>query len=288
MSIKPYIEVLRPLQWVKNILIFFPALLAHTLHPTVPLLTAFLAFSLISSAGYILNDLLDREADRKHPFKRKRPIPSGRLSVRAASVYWPILFLLSGYLGVMIGLPFLGVLLLYFFLTNLYNFYLKEIVLADVLLLAALYTLRLFAGSVTAGVVLSEWFLAFAVFLFTSLAFVKRQTELLFAVDEDEASVPRRGYLPMDVPFLTICGVASGYLSVLVLALYLNSRKIVLMYHHPHYLWLICPILIYWISRVWLLTLRRTMHCDPIVFLIKDRTSLFLIACSIFIIGMAL
>jgi len=286
--LKPYIKVLRLTQWVKNILIFFPALLAHTLEPYSSLLIAFLAFSFMTSAGYILNDLSDLEADRKHPFKCKRPIASGELSSKHALLYWPILFVLSCYLGYLISLAFLGILIFYFFVTNLYNLYLKEVVLVDVMLLAGLYTLRLFAGSVAAGVFISEWFLAFAVFLFTSLAFVKRQTELLYTIEEQKGVIPRRGYIPEDVQFLTICGLCSGYSSVLVLALYINSSKIMTMYSHPYYLWLICPILIYWISRIWLLTLRRTMHCDPIVFIIKDKTSCSLILISIIICALAI
>jgi len=272
----PLLRALRAHQWVKNLLVFVPLLLAHRVFEWELLLRcawAFAAWSLCASGGYLFNDLLDAEADRRHPYKRRRPVAAGALGVRGAA--WASTALLAA--GLALALAWLPAsfglwLLLYLALTVAYTTFLKRLVVVDVLVLAALYTLRVLAGGHAAGVEVSPWLLAFSMFLFLSLAFVKRYTELRTVADG--AALARRGYAAPDAELLRNFGTASGYLSVLVLALYINqSREVTHLYRRPELLWLIGPCLLYWLTRVWLLAHRGRLHDDPVVFTVKDPTS---------------
>lgn len=285
------VRALRPQQWVKNVLIFVPLVLAHQI-ANLPLLLAaalaFIAFSTCASAVYVLNDLLDVHADRKHPVKRMRPFAAGALPLSwgPALVGVPMLF---GLLVAVLGLPlqFLAVLIVYLCVTTLYSFWLKKKVLVDVLTLAGLYTIRLFAGAVACGVILTEWLMAFSLFLFTSLAFVKRYAELTRLSSDGKSSPSRRGYRTSDLSLIESMGVTCGYLSVLVLALYIHHPEVTRLYSRPWALWLICPVMLYWISRIWIQAKRQNLSEDPIVFAIKDRISLLAGAACVVLLAIA-
>ena len=271
------LRAVRAHQWVKNLLVFVPILLDHRLFERDIMtrgLIAFVAFCLAASGGYVLNDLMDLEADRLHPDKRNRPFASSTLPVAAGMVLAPVLLVGSVVVGAT-KLPreFLVLLLLYIVMTAAYSSYLKRIAVLDVLLLAGLYTLRVLAGVAASGVRFSTWLLAFAMFLFLSLAFLKRHAELLALPPDQPVSLRRRGYLTGDVQWLGTTGAASGYLAVLVLALYLNSDEVVKLYRKPAVLFLVCPLLLFWTGRMWLLAHRGQIHEDPIVASARDPAS---------------
>jgi 4-hydroxybenzoate polyprenyltransferase len=270
-------EALRVHQWTKNLLVFVPLLMAHRILDSRALLTsayAFFAWCLCASGVYLLNDRLDLEADRVHPRKRLRPLASGTLSQRSLWLLIPLL-LVSGLAIAFFVLPlvFGFSLLIYLVLTTAYSVHLKRILIVDVLLLAGLYALRVLSGGFASNIPVSPWLLAFSMFLFLSLAFVKRYAELRSLKEKGGTESIRRGYSMQDTEFLKTFGAASGYLSVLVLVLYINSREVVALYNSPTVLWLIGPCLLYWITRVWLLAERGRMDEDPILFTVKDAPS---------------
>jgi 4-hydroxybenzoate polyprenyltransferase len=271
------VRALRVHQWVKNLLVFVPAVLDHKLFDAETMAksaTAFGAFCCAASSAYILNDILDAEADRRHPTKRHRPFAAGTLRPVVGVVLVPLLLGLA--FGVsLLQLPaaFVELLALYVVLTTTYSLYLKRIAVVDVLVLAGLYTLRVLAGIAAAQVRFSTWLLAFSMFLFLSLAFLKRFTEVSAMEGAATEQVRRRGYLRGDREWLGSMGGASGYLSVLVLALYINSEQVVALYRNPLLLWLVCPLLLFWTSRMWLLAHRGRIHDDPIVATVRDPAS---------------
>lgn len=271
-----YLKALRLHQWVKNLLIFIPLMAAHKigqLDLVFSSFLAFVAFSLCASSVYILNDLLDLEADRRHPTKRNRPLAAGTIPVRHGVFMIPVL--LSGAFITAVFLPplFQGTLALYYALTLAYSLKLKQAALLDVLLLAGLYTIRLLAGAAAIAISLSFWLLAFSMFFFYSLALVKRYSELLLLQREGDNRSMARGYRAVDLEGLAQSGITSGFVAVLVLALYINSEKVTMLYSYPEAIWLLCPLLLYWINRVWLLARRDELHEDPVVFAIQDRCS---------------
>ncbi len=271
------VGALRVHQWVKNLLVGVPVILDHKLFspPTVlRAAVAFAAFCLAASGAYVLNDLFDLEADRRHPTKRRRPFASGALSPGFGKMLAPLL--IGAALGLSLLIParrFLALLLLYVAVTTAYSAYLKRVAVLDVLLLAGLYTLRVLAGVAATGVRFSTWLLAFSMFLFLSLAFLKRFGEVDRLEGSADEPVLRRGYLFGDREWMGSMGSASGYLSVLVLALYVSSDQVVVLYRTPVLLWLVCPLLLFWISRMWLLAYRGRLHDDPIVATARDPLS---------------
>lgn len=271
------VRALRPHQWIKNLLVLVPVLLDHQLdQPDIVARggLAFVAFCLAASGAYVLNDLLDLEADRSHPTKRYRPFASAALSARTGYLLAPLLIGTSLLAGVALAAPgFLALLLLYIGLTTGYSAYLKRVVVLDVLILAGLYTLRVLAGITATGVPFSTWLLAFSTFLFLSLAFLKRHGEISTLTSDVVPGARRRGYLPQDVEWLRTMGAASGYLAVLVLALYLNGDEVIRLYRKPAVLFLVCPLLLFWTSRMWLLAHRGRIHEDPIVASARDPSS---------------
>ncbi|MBC7701994.1 UbiA family prenyltransferase [Aquabacterium sp.] len=277
-GIKVALKALRVHQWAKNALIFVPLAAAHRLQdmPTlVAGLVAFVAFSLCASSVYLLNDMLDLEAARQHPRKCKRPFAAGTLSLLFGLVAAPVLLLISLALALaLLPLKFLAVLGAYYLVTLAYSFGLKRLVMIDVLTLAGLYTVRIVAGAAATGIPLSFWLLLFAIFIFLSLAIVKRYAELLAMRKQGQLKASGRGYQVEDLALLQSLGSSSGYISILVLALYVNSPDIAVLYGHPKVVWMLCPIMLYWVSRVWMQTHRGHMHDDPLVFALKDRVSL--------------
>jgi 4-hydroxybenzoate polyprenyltransferase len=272
-------------QWVKNLLLAVPAVMGHTLlsgDVLQHLLLAFFAFSFTASAVYVLNDLVDIDSDRVHRTKRRRPFAAGALPLWLGFILVPVLLGLAFIVSPPVE-SFPAVLLTYFALTTLYSFFLKQIVLLDIFTLASLYTIRIFAGSIAAQTPVSPWLLAFSVFLFLSLACVKRASELFNArkAATGEAGIVGRGYITSDFDQISRFGSSAGYLAVLVLALYINSPDVTRFYSVPQALWFICAAMLYWVSRVWLLTSRGELHEDPIVFALKDPVSYLVAAiCS--------
>lgn len=271
------IRALRPHQWVKNALIAVPLLAAHgsrDAHSMLAVLLAIVAFCACASSVYILNDLLDLEADRAHQRKRKRPFASGDLSIAAGLAAFPVLLVLGVLIALLLPVKFQLVFAGYYALTCAYSFGLKGRVIVDAIALAGLYTIRVIAGAAAAGVPLSFWLLLFSVFLFLSLAFVKRYAELDALRRRQGLRAVGRGYHVEDLAVLQSLGTAAGYLSVLVLALYINSPEVSALYARPKMIWLLCVLVLYWISRVWMKAQRGEMHDDPVVFALKDRPSL--------------
>lgn len=285
-----YLAALRPHQWLKNILVFIPLLAAHSFTPESVLLAilAFVSFSLVSSSGYVLNDLMDLKADRAHPRKCKRPLASGRVPLAHGTAMVPLLLLGGLGIAALGGWPLFGVIALYFVLTTLYSLALKQVAIADIGTLAALYTMRIIAGALATGVEMSVWLLAFSMFFFFSLAAIKRQGELVDLKLRGVNKPQRRGYSVDDLPLVEQMSITSGYLSVLVLALYLNAPAVQQLYSTPWLLWGICLVLLYWISRLALKTHRGLMLDDPIVYALKDTKSLICCALmALFAIGAA-
>lgn len=269
-------RAVRPHQWAKNLLIFVPLLCSHALSAgkLLTALAAFCCLSLTASSAYIVNDLLDLEADRRHPRKRLRPFAAGDLSAFAGIVI-AAMFLAVGLAGAYL-LPgrFFAWLLIYLATTLAYSLYLKRIALVDVLALSGLYILRLLAGGAVTQTPISHWLAGFSMFMFLSLAIAKRFAEL----ENLRASnaVPRngRGYLVGDVDQLRSFGTASAYAAVVVFAIYISGPDVVKLYHQPRLLWLTVPLMILWLNRVWLLASRGEMDEDPVAFALTDSMSL--------------
>ncbi|MBT8421497.1 MAG: UbiA family prenyltransferase [Gammaproteobacteria bacterium] len=267
-------RAIRPHQWLKNLLVFVPLVLSHqidNLSLVVNCIIAFAAFSFCASSVYLLNDLLDLDSDRQHPRKCRRPFAAGSLPVTVGVVAMCVLLIIAVGLAMVLPPLFLPALIFYYAMTLAYSIWLKKAALVDGLTLAALYTMRLIAGAAAIAVMPSFWMLAFSMFIFLSLAFIKRYSELLTM---GGAGAPQklagRGYKPVDMETVAQLGTASGYLAVLVLALYINGDKVDEMYARPEALWMLCPMMLYWVSRMWLLTRRGDMHDDPVVFTIRD------------------
>jgi 4-hydroxybenzoate polyprenyltransferase len=275
-GLRDYLKALRLHQWSKNVLVFVPLIAAHRAGE-IPLLLqavfAFLAFGLCASSVYLLNDLLDLPADRAHPRKRARPFAAGTIPILHGVALIPLLLLASAGLTLLLPPLFAATLALYYLSTLAYSLSLKRLVLVDVLLLAGLYTVRVLAGAAAVVVTPSFWLLAFSIFLFLSLALAKRHAELKVLLKQGTEKSRGRGYHAADIDALMSLGSAAGYMAVLVLALYINSPTVRDLYHRPEVIWLLCPLLLYWISRVWLGAHRGKLHDDPVVFAFKDHVS---------------
>lgn len=270
-------RALRPVQWVKNVLVLVPLLASHHTSDPAALAAALLAtvaFCLCASSVYILNDLLDLEADRAHFRKSKRPFACGDLPLWTGFLLAPTLLVAAGLIAILLPSSFMLVLGVYYALTVAYSYALKGVILLDAVTLAGLYTLRIVAGAFAIGIPISFWMLLFSIFLFLSLAFVKRFAELDALQRQERLHAAGRGYEVIDLPILQSLGSASGYLSVLVLALYINSPDIEILYRRPQVIWILCVLMLYWISRVWMKAQRSEMHDDPVVFALRDRVSL--------------
>lgn len=280
---RTYLRAMRIHQWLKNLLLFAPLIAAFQTADMLAfgqIVMGFLAFGLCASSVYLLNDIIDVADDRLHPRKCKRPFASGELSIQTGLKLVPILLAGSILLTLFLPWQFALTLAAYYAMTLAYSFKIKQIPGLDVQTLALLYTTRVVAGGAAAGITLSFWLLSFAFFLFLSLAFVKRCAELAVMRNQNKESSRGRGYLVSDLPLLDSMGTGAGYISAFVLGLYINSRDVGLVYDHPQILWALVPIVLFWITRVWLLTHRGEMHDDPVVFAARDRISLALAALS--------
>lgn len=274
--LKSFVKALRPHQWIKNLILFIPVLTAHRIEDKATLIhagLAFVAFSLAASAVYLLNDLLDLDSDRHHASKCKRPFASGDLPLQFGLVGSPVLLTIALGLSLLISPQFALVTAIYFFISTCYSWRLKRIALLDVLFLAGLYTLRLVAGHVATGIAWSNWLLAFSMFIFLSLALMKRFQEIQAVRESNGHEIKGRGYTAHDFNVVVVLGMISGVAAVIVLGFYVNSAQVVKLYRHPQLLLLACPLLLAWIFRVWLLTHRGKMHDDPTAFAFKDWAS---------------
>lgn len=278
-----YLEALRPHQWLKNLLVFVPMLMAQqfAVATFAQSVAAFMSFCLVASSVYLFNDLLDLSADRAHPRKRNRPFASGALPISHGTFLAPLVFLGGIAIALSVGVLFAGVMLAYYATSVAYSVHLKRRLIIDICVLAGLYALRLVAGAAATHIHLSVWLLAFSIFFFFSLAAIKRQAELIDGVASGRVTIHGRGYRPGDVSLIASMATASGYVSILVMALYVNSPAVRELYSQPQVLWGICLVLLYWISRMVMVTHRGRMHDDPIVYAVRDNISRM---CLLFII----
>lgn len=273
------VKASRPHQWAKNVLLFVPLVMSHHLTDPARLshaVLAFITFCLCASGVYVLNDLVDLRSDRAHPRKRERPFASGRLGVGTGAA------MVVATLGTGFGIAVwrlswgaVAMLAIYVALTTAYSFFFKRKLMLDVLVLAALYTHRILTGGVAASIPVSEWLLAFSMFFFLSLAFAKRYTELSGMPVGTTGRIQGRGYWARDLDLVRTVGPATGLIAVLVLALYINlSPEVRRLYSATPLLYFVCPLVLYWITRVWFLAHRGQLDDDPVVFAVRDRVSL--------------
>ena len=272
-SWKAIVKQIRMIQWVKNLLVFLPMICAHELfdvrlwgHASL----AALAFSLIASAIYVMNDLIDIDHDRAHPSKKRRPFAAGDLSIKTGFVLFPMLLTAGFALGLTTGLRTVLLMVAYFIANILYSYRFKEVAIADTLVLAGFYTLRILVGGEATRIPVSHWLLAFSVFFFFGLALVKRYTELI--QNQGNGKISGRGYMSTDKNLIMACGVSSSFLAIMIFVLYLHSPDSQKLYHHPEHLWAVAPCMLFWYSRLWLLAHRGQLHEDPVIFSIKDPT----------------
>jgi 4-hydroxybenzoate polyprenyltransferase len=272
-------RALRVHQWSKNILVFLPALTSHRILERPVIVRSslmFLAFSCCASALYIVNDLLDLGSDREHSRKRLRPFASGDLPIVAGVAAVPVLLLVSFSVAGYLGRLSLLIVIAYACVSASYSLWLKRRAPLDVFLLSGLYTFRILAGGVANGIWLSGWLLSFSGFLFLSLAFNKRASELYRNQEQPDARIRGRGYLASDLPQVNTCGVVSGFISSLVLSFYISSEQVRTLYLQPVYLWLLFPVLLYWLTELWLLSWRGEVDEDPVVFALKSPSTYWL------------
>lgn len=285
------IQSIRIYQWVKNILLFVPLFTSHSYNSfdsVIKVIVAFFAFSFIASAGYVINDLMDINGDRTHTTKKNRPFASGNLSLLSGFTITCLLIIAGIYLSSLLNGTFMVILILYFFLSVGYSIHLKKIVLYDVFLLATFYTMRVISGGIVTDISLSFWLIAFSIFIFLSLAFIKRYSEIIQVTHTKNIKKNRRDYSFEDIPLLQIMGVASGFLSAIVFSLYINSPDVELLYAYPKLLWLLCLLQLFWICRVWLVTSRGEMTDDPIIFTLKDPVSYVIIFLTAIILAFSM
>lgn len=277
-NFKVFLRQIRIHQWIKNLILFLPPLLAHKIDLQLFLqgLAGFIAFSLTSSGIYIINDIADLESDRNHTVKRHRPIASGEFKLTTSFKIIP-LFILSGLLisYFTLGDNFTLILLTYTFITILYSFKLKKIFVFDIITLSLLYSIRLIAGGIATSTEISQWLFGFSMFIFLSLGAMKRYTELKGLIEENKTKTRGRDYYTEDIPLINIIGISAGMISTLIFILYIDNPEVIKLYNNPFYLYLITPVVLYWILRMWFIAHRGSMNEDPVVFALKDKTSYY-------------
>ena len=274
-SLVHWLQALRGHHWAKNLLLFLPLLAAHKLRlqPLIATVVGFILFSLCASSIYILNDLLDLHSDRAHPWKAKRPFASGATSVPSGLLISAVLIATTIACGVWLSLPFAITLVAYLALTLWYSLHLKRVPLLDVFVLSCFYGMRICAGAAITSVPLSDWFMAFSIFFFLSLAMAKRYSELVDTAREGDDARFGRPYIHVDRSVLMQLGIGCSFSAVVILALYVHSKEVLALYRRPEYLSLICPVILYWTSRLWLRANRGEINEDPIALAIEDPVS---------------
>lgn len=272
-----YIAAARVVHWSKNLIIFIPALMAHELKLLTHLtntIVIFLSMSLFASAGYLFNDYFDKEDDRINAYKKKRAYASGDISKNELFGLSIVFLLLGLVLSWSISWATTALLLIYLLISILYSSILKKFFIIDILLITFFFLFRLFIGHEVFGVAYSSWLFAFAFFFFFGLASVKRVSELQSAVDRENPKLAsRRAYTLSDLPLIVIFGVTSGFIAILILILYIQSPAALKLYMNAEILWLLCPILLYWLYRLWLLSYRAAIRKDPMSFILSDPVS---------------
>ncbi len=282
------LKIIRPYQWVKNILVFIPMLMAHqlTINNFILSIKAFIIFSLVASSIYVINDIMDVESDKKHPYKRYRPLAAGLINIDQCKILIFFLLLLCGLFVISTNINFFLLIISYFIISNLYTFFLKRYVYIDLLILATLYTLRIISGGLITDISVSIWLLSFSIFFFISLASVKRQIELLNYKKLNKKEISGRGYTLKDESVINNISILSGCVSILVLIFYINSPQVLKLYSSPLIMWGICVIMLFWISRIIIIAKKGKIKDDPIVYAINDKISylcLLLILCIIWL-----
>lgn len=272
------LKAVRPHMWSKNSLVFVALFLSHQygeMDKVIAAFICFIAFSLVASSSYLINDLFDIEADKTHPYNKSRPITAGKISKFQALGVSTILLVLGLGLSSLVSLDLVKLLMLYFILTCSYSYHLKKIVLLDTIILGFLFTLRIFAGGIAAEIEISSWLLTFSIFFFYSLALLKRSVEIKERQSID-GKIPNRGYKTDDYLFIHIVGIISAYISCIIFSFYLITSAAKEYYSQILPLWFICPILIYWIGKIWLSGFRGEIKTDPVLFVIKSKENYFI------------
>lgn len=287
-TLKPWLKLLRPHQWAKNALVLVPMLTSHafTVHNIAYSLLAFVAFSLCASGGYVVNDLVDIEADRAHPTKRRRPFACGSIPAVKGALVGAGVLTAAFALAAAVNLAFFAVLAIYFAVNMAYSFSLKRKMIIDVVTLGGLYTIRVVAGAEAIDVVMSEWLMAFSMFMFLFLAIIKRHSEMVMRLNAGLSDPSNRNYKAVDINVLAGLAASAGYSSVIVLALYIASEQARSLYHHVQFLWFVCPLLLYWIARFVMMSQRQHVPDDPLVFALRDKVTLGL-AVAVLALGTA-
>lgn len=281
------VKLMRVHQYAKNTLLFLPWILSHQYNNLIAienLFLAFISFCLLASSAYIINDLLDLSSDRQHKTKQYRILASGALLPTCGITIAVVSFIVAWVIAIPLPLFFKYIMAFYFLTTMLYSFWLKKKLLLDVIILSSLYTIRVLAGMSLLRSGYSHWVLLFSLFFFTSLAFLKRYIELFSHKDQSQ-TLNGRSYMVFHSQFIQIFGICSGYLSILIIALYLNSQKATTLYHYPGVLYAACPIFVYWISRAWLIAASGNMHDDPVVFALNDKVT-YIVVFLLLLIGL--
>ncbi|MDH3738611.1 MAG: UbiA family prenyltransferase, partial [Alphaproteobacteria bacterium] len=277
-------------QWVKNLLIFVPFLAAQQFNGASALqaVLAFVIFGLAASSVYLINDILDLEADRRHPRKRNRMFAAGRLGLPTGIVTAGVLAVISIIGAFSIG-PRLGLVLVgYLIVTSSYSLWIKRLPIIDIIVLASLYTARIIAGGAATDTPLSLWLLAVSMFLFASLAFAKRYAEFVDVFERGESNVDGRGYRTGDQSVLMALGTAAGMASIVTLALFVNNPSAPDLYSTPQFLWGVCPVLLYWVAHIWMAAHRGILTDDPIVFAFQDPASRVVLGVAVIPVAMAI
>jgi len=283
-TFKTYLKAIRIHQWLKNTLLFVPLVLDHRVFEAASLANAFLgflAFGLTASSVYLLNDLIDLPLDRKHPKKCNRPLAAGTVPIQHGVIMMVAFLIFAFAISLLMPFWFTIVLAIYYATTLTYSLFLKSMLLIDIMTLAGLYTVRIIAGGAATSTDISSWLLAFSVFFFFSLALVKRFVELTDQDENADRSTTGRGYRKVDLETIGQSGVASAFASVLVLALYIDSAEVQSLYAYPRMIWLLCPLVLYIIVRIWILARRNEMDDDPVVFIMSDWRSQIMVAAGV-------
>ena len=278
-----FLKIIRPHQWVKNTLVFLPMLMSHqiSLNNFILSLKAFVVFSLIASSIYVINDIADIESDKKHPFKKFRPLAAGLIDIAHCKIIIFFLLFLCVFFLFTTNLNFFLLVINYFIISNIYTFYLKKFAFIDLLILSILFTGRIIAGGLITEISISFWLISFSIFFFISLASVKRQIEFLNFKKLNKEEITGRGYYLKHENIVNKISIFSGSISILVLIFYINSPQVLNLYSFPIILWGMCIIMLFWISRIILIAKKGEIKDDPIVFAINDKISYL---CLIFIL----
>mgnify|MGYP001241087911 CR=1 FL=1 len=270
-----YLKAIRAHQWIKNILVFVPLLAPYqfTNQNLIESLIAFISFCLIASSMYIANDLFDIEADKAHPKKKLRPFAAGDITIKNGIIISSIMFIFGIIIASSINISFFATILIYSFLAFSYSIFFKKKIIIDICILGSLYTLRIIAGGFAAEIQISFWLLAFSIFLFLSLAAVKRLAELVDIKKRKKFKIAGRGYNKDDLSIISMIAVSAGFISILIVGLYINSPQILTIYYNTWTVWIACCILLYWLIRIIFVAYRGDIDDDPITYALKDNVS---------------